>query len=84
MRKISSPTGILLERDMSAWTEKELEVIKRHYIGPDKDFAALVKCLSATWTKADLERLERSGQSLAWDEYFQCEKLLSYRAGDAD
>jgi hypothetical protein len=66
---------------MRVWTPEELEIIRQHYMGPDKDFPKLVKCLSVTWTREDLERLERSHQMLAWDEYFEREKLLSFKPG---
>ena len=66
---------------MRAWTQEELEIIRRHYMGPEKDFPKLVRSLAATWSREDLRRLEASRQMLAWDEYFQREKLLSFGPG---
>ena len=61
---------------MSGWSEDEKARLRSRYFGSENDFEKLAHCLSAVWTLADIEKLERSGRFVTWDEYFGREKVI--------
>lgn len=69
---------------MPQWTEYEIERIKGRYVGSEEDFAKLLRYLSVAWTNKDLKKFEQSGKLLAWDHYFQREKLVGNTAGRSE
>jgi hypothetical protein len=61
---------------MSVWSEDEKARLRSRYLGSEEDFEKLIRHLSAVWTLADVEKLERSGRFVTWDEYFGREKVI--------
>ena len=61
---------------MSGWSEIETARLRARYLGTDEDFAKLVRYVSAVWTLEDVEKLERGGLFVTWDEYFAREKVI--------
>ena len=68
---------------MSGWSEDEKARLRSRYLGSDEDFEKLVRCLSAVWTLADVERLERNDRFVTWDEYFGREKVIRGKSNPA-
>ena len=63
---------------MPPWTDKQIEKLKRRYVGSDEDFPALLDYVKIIWTDIQLEQLESNDQLITWDHYFRREKLLSF------
>ena len=61
---------------MPAWTENEVDRLRRRFVGRNEDFGTLVAYVQSVWTAADLEKLERSGRLITWDDYFKREKVI--------
>jgi hypothetical protein len=61
---------------MSVWSEADEARLRSRYLGSEEDFEKLMRYLSTVWTLADVERLERSGRFVTWDEYFGREKVI--------
>lgn len=60
-----------------AWTEEEVQRIRRRYIGLEEDFPKLIEAVSVTWSAVKLVDLETRDLLVTWDDYFSREKVFA-------